>query len=540
MKRFLCAMICMVFLMTSFAMADSEYTVAEKMLKQIEAGSGFSAELSLDVTDAEGQSRLQKPIQMNVNYIETESGKDCRTELSLVDGERTLSAVNLRIENGKISFQADVLSPDWYSLSMNEKMFSMDGILSLLFSVGGETAAGTDEAEAEPETTDEPTETEAEVETTEKPDEAETESETTEEPDEAETKPEKAAPAIPEGGLMELTGVPQLSDTLLTLYMRYRDQDMETLYNEMTTRLDLWLEGFRTEAVLEKDQKSNSFLTVSYLVPATAIKAEMKTLILELMENEELVSMLAAPLSKEEQALYLNPAYQSYYFAAVDALRLSGQMKIERKMSTTTGVTQNLQITFPMMDSKTGNAELSYERSLDDEGKNTHILTLAGSDRTLKVTLIRDIAKDNTFMYNGKLILKGENDSQQLDFLLTLKDKTGKTVDGEKQVVETTLELTPSNFLLLGSQPLKMSADISFTSANAKTAATYIEGTAKLEEGNSVYQLSFSGKTRKKWDVANITEVPTDILSLPFTESIALLTAGFGNTTELLKPYLTK
>ena len=115
MKR-LIALLLACILLTGTAAAE-DYTVAEKLMKQLWAGSGFSGTLTVDVQSETGASTV-KPIVLDADYIyvrETaETTAEHRLDVTLMDGENALSAAYAQIKDGALSFQADVISPDWY------------------------------------------------------------------------------------------------------------------------------------------------------------------------------------------------------------------------------------------------------------------------------------------------------------------------------------------------------------------------------------------------------------------------------------------
>ena len=120
MKRFVALFLICVLLLPGLGTAEAlDYTVAEKLVKQLAAGSGFSGVVTLEA-DTELFATL-KPIVLDVDYIfvrpEEVSLGEHRVDAALMDGETVLTQAHARLLNGDAAFQADVVSPDWYALS---------------------------------------------------------------------------------------------------------------------------------------------------------------------------------------------------------------------------------------------------------------------------------------------------------------------------------------------------------------------------------------------------------------------------------------
>lgn len=116
MKRFFCLLMSLMCLCLSAAHAtgvDAEdYTVAGKLVKQLWAGSGFSATVSVEIAAREGTQAMStlKPIVMDLSYIyvrptATETAEH-RADVVLLDGESAVSAAHAQIKDGALAVQA--------------------------------------------------------------------------------------------------------------------------------------------------------------------------------------------------------------------------------------------------------------------------------------------------------------------------------------------------------------------------------------------------------------------------------------------------
>ena len=113
MKRFLCllmSLMCLLLPAAHATEADTEdYTVAGKLVKQLWAGSGFSATISVEVAAKEGTQAMStlKPIVMDLSYIyvrptATETAEH-RADVVLMDGESAVSAAHAQLKDGTLA-----------------------------------------------------------------------------------------------------------------------------------------------------------------------------------------------------------------------------------------------------------------------------------------------------------------------------------------------------------------------------------------------------------------------------------------------------
>ena len=71
MKRFVALLLSLCLMTASCAFAAQDYTVAEKLMKQLWAGSGFSGTLTVEMAAQDGKQGLEtlKPIVVDADYI---------------------------------------------------------------------------------------------------------------------------------------------------------------------------------------------------------------------------------------------------------------------------------------------------------------------------------------------------------------------------------------------------------------------------------------------------------------------------------------
>ena len=336
MKRFLCLLMCLTCLLLPTAHASGaeaeDYTVAGKLLKQLWAGSGFSATVSVEVAAKDGTQAMStlKPIVMDLSYIyvrptATETAEH-RADVVLMDGDSALSAAHAQLKDGALAVQADVISPDWYSFGeapAQDEEAAKSG--DLLGKLGESLLAQTG-------------------------------------------MPALASFAAQAAGLMQ--GVEGLEDVLESYLIR----------------MDLWIEGYRQNAVLDKLDDGTTTMSVYYDVPPAAIKSQAKQMVLDLLNDQVALARLQEAAGAELSQLLFNPNLQSYYFSAIDALPLASNLTIGRTVSLE-GDTLELHLSLPLYDAEGGEVTLRYDRTRGEgDLPDDNTITLESGLRAISLT----------------------------------------------------------------------------------------------------------------------------------------------------------
>lgn len=460
-------------LASSAALAADDYTVAEKLVKQLWAGSGFSGELSVSFDTP--ALRTKQPIRADVDYIyvrPTEQNEtEHRLDLRLEDG----SAASAQLTEGALAFQADVLSPDWYVLRVDGEG-------------GDESAAG-------------------------------------------------QALQSGAGAALSLTGMPEVTRTALALAARLSGSDaVQEALEPYQTRVDVWIEGYRQDALLDKLADGTTTMEVNYRVSPAAVKAQVKQMILDLLADAQLLTALTDAMGEEAAQRYLNPALQSWYFAAVDALPLSDDMTISRTFSLK-GDTLNLSLCLPLYDAQTGAVTLSYDRQrgqgdLPDE----NVIRLESEERAISLRYQEYSSMTGVKVLQGRVenraaesfeVDEADASASAADYAadFTLKQEQAETRDSEGRDVyayNLSLSLQPE-----AGQELEATLASRFASKELKSAATEMDATLTVRRGQSSVTAALNGASRKKWEPEPLPFERTDVSTLTQADLTATL-AGAG------------
>lgn len=499
MKRFLSlmtALICLLGCVTSAAAADADYTVAGKLLKQLWAGSGFSGTLTVEIASKNGIS-TSKPITSSLDYIyvrptETETAEH-RLDLTLTEDGNALSAAHVQLKDGELAVQADVLTPDWYAFAMPQQ-----------------------------------------------------------------TEEETLAVAMDsfKDQLLRQTGMPALVSFVAPILASLNAADLDDVLSAYTTRIDLWIEGYRESTVLDKLSDGTTTMEVRYTVSSNAIKAQAKQLVLDLLSDAAALPALQEALGSELSDLMLDPDMQRYYFAAIDALPLAGDLVISRTV-TLAGETLELHLSMPLYDAQGGSVTLTYDRVQGDgDLPDDNTICIESDVSAIKLVYQEYSSMTDVRVIQGSLLseprgadvfdVDAAEGPKTLAVSFTLRQQESESKDDEdRDVYEYNATLTLSSSGdgegYVDIPETEISLTSSFASKELKSAATDMEATLIVggEGWNQTVTLNLVGRSRQKWTPETLPDERIYVPQMSKDELDALLPGAAVRALALLSPYLS-
>lgn len=509
MKRFLCLLMCLTCLLLPAAHASEangeDYTVAGKLIKQLWAGSGFSATVSVEVAAKEGTQAMStlKPIVMDVSYIyvrptATETAEH-RADVVLMDGENALSAAHAQLKDGALAVQADVISPDWYSF--------------------GEAPLQEGEAEA-------------------------------------------GADLLVQLGesLLAQTGMPALASFAGQAAALLHGADgLEDVLESYLIRMDLWIEGYRQNAVLDKLEDGTTTMSVYYDVPPAAIKSQAKQMVLDLLSDQVTLARLQEAAGEELSQLLLNPSLQSYYFSAIDALPLASNMTIGRTVSLE-GDTLELHLSLPLYDAEGGEVTLRYDRTRGEgDLPDDNTISLESELRAISLTYQEYSSMTGVRVIQGTLTSEPRGteaftveegapaDAQKtLALSFSLKQQESETKDDELRDVYTydatlNLESEGEGDAYVAIPATEITLASTFVSKELKSAATDMEATVTLggDAWDQTYTVTITGRSRQKWEPEELSPDRIYVSRMTETDVTSLLPGAALRFAALMADFLT-
>ena len=509
MKRFLCllmSLMCLLLPAAHATEADTEdYTVAGKLIKQLWAGSGFSATISVEVAAKEGTQAMStlKPIVMDVSYIyvrptATETAEH-RADVVLMDGESAVSTAHAQLKDGSLAVQADVISPDWYSFgeapAQEGEEAAGDGLLAQL----GES-------------------------------------------------------------LLAQTGMPALASLAAQAAALLEGvEGLEDVLESYLVRMDLWIEGYRQNAVLDKLEDGTTTMSVYYDVPPAAIKSQAKQMVLDLLSDQVTLARLQEAAGEEMSQLLLNPSLQSYYFSAIDALPLASNMTIGRTVSLE-GDTLELHLSLPLYDAEGGEVTLRYDRTRGEgDLPDDNTISLESGLRAISLTYQEYSSMTGVRVIQGTLTSEPRGaeaftvedgmpaDAQKtLALSFSLKQEESETKDDELRDVYTynatlNLESEGEGDAYVAIPATEVTVSSSFVSKELKSAATDMEATVTLggDGWDQTYTATITGRSRQKWEPEELSPDRIYVNRMTETDVAALLPGAALRFAALMADYLT-
>lgn len=483
MKRFLCLLLVIALLLPAAALADTEdYTVAGKLFKQLWAGSGFSGTLTLNSQTKQGDGLWQKPAVVNVDYIYVRP-----------------------TDTAPARHRADLTLMDGDSALTAAHLHLEEGTLYAQADIIGPDWYGL-------------------------------------------TDVENSAPAVQDtvNGWLNQTGAPQLAALALGALSAVEETEgLDTVEEKYATRIDLWFEGFRQDAVLGKTEDGTSTIQVSYEVPALAVKAQIKQMLLELLSDGESLSVLTAALGQETARRYLNPELQSYYFQAVDDLPLSGSLTLSRTMSLKNELL-SLYLSLPLYDAKGRTVTLSYERNKGEgDLPDENLLLLETELRAMELRYQEYRSMTDVAVVQGTFLNQPANEEEKalsLSFTLRTQETEG-TDDQQRETCDIAITLNLSQNGegdgMVEIPETEITLNAHFASKALKSAATEVQ--AQLTIGgdgwDSVLAAAFEGASRKKWEPEPLTEGVLLLSELTDEDMTTLLPTAAARMAALLAQY---
>lgn len=289
-------------------------------------------------------------------------------------------------------------------------------------------------------------------------------------------------------------------------------------------KLSLWLQGFtQTETVRAEDNTLRTRVLVS--VPAAQLKNQIKQLLVDMFNDAELLSLLSRELNGREAAAFLQPGMLNGFFSSLDLLPLSGNIISERVMDNLGTLVEN-RIILPMGGAR-GIRQIDYVYTAGEEGGETR-LSLAyepqnaaneeGSVLRLQMTGSPLPDALDSMNYIGSLVMQPEADPDDFTVDQTMEASPGFGYNfrlyysPEPEMIDVAQGTSTRDFeanLLITPQGEDMAAGQNFRlrmqlqSRQSSRAATYFTGSLVWQDMATQAQVEalISGNTAPPWAI---------------------------------------
>ena len=484
------------------------YTMSEKLMKQLQAGSGFVGTLTLDVTANEGHEAdaysTIKPLVLDWTFIKVLGGAntgvpgEMRLKLMLEASEYQQGSVEVSLQDDAMYLQSSLLDEGWY-------LAGEDVLQQMLTGAGvGDVIPGASAL--------------AQIE------------------------------GVLPGMMAFFSGA---SPYLLGADTRALNDAMA----DYTAGIDFWLEGYRDSVYMNALDDGTSIMEIGYRIPADDVKEEIKALVIQLMKDETMLPLLQAMMPAGMSALYLEPELQPYYFYTVNELPLEDDLVVNRVVSFL-GDTVEMTVTMPLYDSVSGPMTLTYTYKLSAEDMTyDNTFTLTGEDGYASLSYRADETETGESVISGTVFIQGAAEDSATpdplwaDFTLLSKTVTTKDLNGyEKENQSLKLSITPAvDSLADGTEnsasfsPVELSLTMSFASLAARSAPTDVDIklTVSGEGMSQDIALEIAGSTTANWTPeAFDTAQAIDLAAMPADALQSLMSQAVVKGGLLVLPYI--
>lgn len=488
------------------SMDDLSYSMADKLMKQLSAGSGFIGTLTLTANALEGRESdafsTAKPLVLDLTYIKVPGDDavpdEARLQFSLNASEYQQGSMAFSLRDGAVYMQSSLLADGWYLLGE-------DVLAPLLEDIGVQDAL-------------------------------------------------PAASELTQAGGM-MSGTLQFFTSMAAYLIGASTDRITEAMQQYLTKIDFWLEGYRDSVQMTSLDDGTSVVEIGYRLSPAAVKSQLKQLLVDLMNDEALLTELSSLMPDEQSALYLEPSLQPYYFYAVDELPLEGDMTIRRVLSLL-GDTIELSVIMPLYDSVSGAMTLEYTRMQGGEDmpyENT--LNITGEDSFTELNYRTYDTMNGTTVYQGTILVQGAQEDgvkpQTLwaSFDLSSLSVTTKDLNGY-ETLRQSLKLSVAPVEISGAEDAAQytmfsktdfTLDMRFASLAAKSASTDVDLTLDIS-GEGMAQaitLVLSGSTTALWTPETFDqETAVNLAEMPADELQSLLSQAMIKGGLLVLPYI--
>lgn len=279
-------------------------------------------------------------------------------------------------------------------------------------------------------------------------------------------------------------------------------------YSQFTLQITTWLQNYAT-TVTQQNTDGRYVVSNDYEIPAAALLQEAKQLMLNLYDDQEMISLLREILTVDEQAAYLQKSMLLGFLTMIDRVRLNGDIVIRRQFGADSGEVLYESVYLPFADSFPLR-EATLIHSAEQDGPLWQLRAVIGKAPYEGAIAELTAQEVEAGIWAGELIWTGAPDPQTgltpdpLTFAYNLEWPGPEDVNDTyarryERNQKATLVVKPDESLGLPVMSLTWNSQI-YSKTSSESAATYLTSTLEwvdLESQASI-TLSFSGNTRAR------------------------------------------
>lgn len=311
------------------------------------------------------------------------------------------------------------------------------------------------------------------------------------------------------------------------------------------TALDQWLAGFAADPSISPAEGGSS-VTLRYTIPADALKAVMKDLVRQFLQDGALLDLLDPLLTDAQKAVYLNPTLGYYYDAVIDALPIEGELTMVRVISTR-GVVTSSTLVMPLPENANGWTTLTCGTVGDET-----TLTLEGPEQSITLVTQETVTMSDRTIWNGFFrYLPAQGMPVSAAYSLTKQFSTYTDAEDGRAHEETSWTLTARRDLSHLAEDDPSREDYADFEDISLTLSTHYSGRAQYNNPTTLeavlsarlpaltVDLSMTLRTTSPWVLSDLSTDGAESLLELSPERIAELLAEFTRNAALTMTTLT-
>lgn len=283
------------------------------------------------------------------------------------------------------------------------------------------------------------------------------------------------------------------------------------------TKLGVWMNGYASFSTGIQDNVGYTQLQCS--IPAQAMKAEIKQLLVDFYADAELLSLLREVVTPQEAAAYLQSGMQGTFFSMLDALALEGTVEITRRYDAQGNPLLD-SITLPFADTQALRT-LTLAVSPSADGQRWAFTGQAQNGMDFDVSCV--VGENMAYTGSVRLLLPEAADGSSF----VVSDAAARSMvafdynlswdPGEEtytlatsrfeRTVRGTLVIKPQEDWDMPDQSLILEAN--FSSGSSQRSATQLNATLTWQDldGDASITAAFSGRTAAPFAISSLSSV---------------------------------
>lgn len=347
------------------------------------------------------------------------------------------------------------------------------------------------------------------------------------------------------GGGMSWPGIERILFTIYTADNEWKTA-VGALMKEYNNAVSVWLQNFTQ---VNTDTQGDNITTETRVVlPAAAIKQQMKSLLDRFYADEPLLALLRERFTAREAAAYLDPKMKDAFLSAINALPITENVEITRIFGKD-GLLVRDDIYLPMGGAKGLNA-LQYLLTADEDGDVTTTVDVQwhptqasaqGKQVTFTVTGARNQEEAVIATYTGRLDIlaqtpRGEErlEDEACSFTLTF-GQTDMAYNREidKFSAEYLMTLAFRQESEDNEPEQTIAANVTLDSGSNPRSATRINASAEWrDDAGALIRAKITGASAAPWSIAPIDDTQLMRLDSMAQAELETLVSGWQQTLQ--------